>query len=153
MGGPIAFLRVFPYLSGAQLVALVQVMSRVFRPPTFPLLCNIWTAGLDAGLPPNPPPTLSLVPCALVVPRVVAWLTATSPQPVIASIRLPKGTDVRPPHTLGVGGDVVECPAGSGRFYGVRLVDDAHKGFPNEYRVAYCFQLTNQLISWPFPIP
>lgn len=33
-------------------------------------------------------------------------------------------------------GDVVEIPAGSGRFYVVTWVDDAAKGFTNEHRVA-----------------
>ncbi len=34
--------------------------------------------------------------------------------------------------------DVVECPAGSQRFYWVSYVDDVGKGFSNEHRLVMC---------------
>jgi hypothetical protein len=74
----------------------------------------------------------------------------------------PKQTDIR-------GGcvnyytDVVEVPSGTGRFYLVRTVDDAGKGFANEHRVAELSQFdgttaTNTgnswaVPAWPYPTP
>jgi hypothetical protein len=56
-------------------------------------------------------------------------------------LRVPALTDIRPT-------DQVECPQHSGRMYSVRWVEDAHKGFPNEYRVGLLEQT-----SQPFPLP
>lgn len=44
-------------------------------------------------------------------------------------LRLPPLSDIRPQ-------DQVEVPADTERLYLVRWVDDVHKGFENEYRVA-----------------
>lgn len=61
---------------------------------------------------------------------------------------LPKGTDIRST-VCGVAPDVVEVPAGTGRYYSVEMVDDVARGFANEYRFAMVLQLKN----WPAPIP
>lgn len=56
--------------------------------------------------------------------------------------------------------DVIECPAGSGRWYQVGSVDDIGKGFPNEHRCAILFKISEALLGapytglmWPAPIP
>lgn len=50
---------------------------------------------------------------------------------------LPALTDIRPEQKAGmVTADLVECPAGSLRFYFVAYVDDIGKGFSNEHRFA-----------------
>lgn len=59
---------------------------------------------------------------------------------------LPKGTDIRGPLQT-TGSDIVEAPAGSGRFYTVEFVDDVGKGFDNEHRLATLKQL-----SMPTPL-
>lgn len=55
--------------------------------------------------------------------------------------RFPRLTDIRP-------GDFLELPGGSGRTYSVQLVEDAHKGFVNEYRIAVI-----SIVTQPFPLP
>jgi hypothetical protein len=61
-------------------------------------------------------------------------------------LRLPAGTDVLAPVPWPIFAstyktDYVEVPKDSGRYYVVVYVEDAHKGFPNEYRVAFIRQL------------
>ena len=70
---------------------------------------------------------------------ITPGITAEWEPPIF--LRLPALTDIRP-------ADQIECPAGSGRLYSVRWVDDVHKGFVNEYRVAILEQ-----IFQPFPLP
>lgn len=72
---------------------------------------------------------------------------------------LPPGTDVRHELLTGVD-DVVECPAGSGRWYYVLFVEDVGKGFPNEFRMAEMAQISSHLdavqfagLFWPVPMP
>jgi hypothetical protein len=48
--------------------------------------------------------------------------------------------------------DLVEVPAGTGRFYRVQWVDDLGKGFDNEHRFALLLQ-TNTFSPWPIPMP
>lgn len=119
-----------------------------FFPPNFNLTCNIWN---DPNAPPSTP-SLGNVPCQLYFPKqdmidLTPGTTALWRAPIF--VRLPKLTDVRmdPAGTAAV--SQLECPAGSGRFYAVTQVDDAHKGFANEYRVAIC----QPVGPWPFPIP
>jgi hypothetical protein len=63
-------------------------------------------------------------------------------------VLLPSRTDVRDQLTSG-GTDVIECPAGTGRYYTVGLVDDVARGFDNEYRLAYVYRA----YVWTSPIP
>jgi len=68
-------------------------------------------------------------------------------------VLLPPHTDVRPALRSNVGGDYIEVPSGSGRFYVVYQVEDVMKGFPTEYRWAGCRQLwDDQGVPVP-PIP
>ena len=71
----------------------------------------------------------------------------------------PAGTDIRD-RSCGGDSDVVECPAGTGRWYAAGLVDDIGKGFDNEHRSVTLLKvgwfgdwLTRGLSAWPAPIP
>jgi hypothetical protein len=65
------------------------------------------------------------------------------------NLLVPALTDVRGPQDP-VGPDMVEVPAGSGRWYQVVFVDDIAKGFSNEHRTASIFAL---YASWTPPYP
>lgn len=137
--------------------------------PNFNLTCNIWHGAIawNGAFPVAKPagaPSLSPV-CQLYIPPLIyhgSWLVSyngvgnITPNhfdqiPII--LRLPKGTDVRSPqiwNAIASTTDAVECPAGSNRIYAVTLVEDLHKGFSNEYRIA--------LLAWvyyygAYPIP
>lgn len=81
-----------------------------------------------------------------------------------ATILLPRLTDVQPPNST-TNGDVLECPAGTGRYYFVVWVDDTGKGFANEHRYAYVVALQTPAMvglfgnpcgittAWPVPFP
>lgn len=74
------------------------------------------------------------------------------------SVLFPAGTDVRFYGAGGLTHDVLEVPAGSGRWYIVMDVDDVAKGFANEYRWAsVAKQVFPSFIAnwplWPAPIP
>ncbi len=80
---------------------------------------------------------------------------------VLMILLLPPLTDVRcamqaTPPVL----DLVDVPAGSGRWYGVAAVDDSGKGFPNEHRIAVLTPVWDGLpgggfagLFWPTPMP
>lgn len=77
----------------------------------------------------------------------------------IMSLLVPAGSDIRSLVNAAVQ-DVVECPAGSGRWYQVGGVDDIGKGFPNEHRCALLFQISEAMfgapyvgLAWPAPMP
>lgn len=68
-------------------------------------------------------------------------------------------TDIRDNACSGAS-DLVELPAGSGRWYFVVYVDDVAKGDPNEYRQAYIAKAYTSADPnylnfpyWPSPIP
>jgi hypothetical protein len=65
----------------------------------------------------------------------------------LMDLLLPPGVDVRGPLSATLA-DIVEVPAGSGRFYTVTFVDDIGKGFPNEHRCAVISQ-----VRVPTPLP
>jgi hypothetical protein len=75
------------------------------------------------------------------------------------SLLIPKLSDVRD-WSSGGQADMIECPAASGRWYQVAIVDDVGKGFSNEYRLVWMLQAYQQLdptrfagLQWPVPIP
>lgn len=125
--------------------------------PTFNLECNVWHA---AAYPPAPP-AIAGQPCALMHSKknpldlsVAYGITATPFYAYPMFLLLPALTDVRDQSVGGV--DVIECPAGSGRFYFVNNVDDVAKGYVNEYRVAVLLKWTTEdggPVDWPIPIP
>jgi len=114
--------------------------------PTFNLTCNIWF-----GAAPGPPiglPNLAAVPCQL---QLGERVPVQSNQLFCEYILLPKLTDVAatPRALLLPNADIVECPAGSLRYYVVMMVDDVGKGFANEYRQA----MVQHAAGWPVPTP
>lgn len=121
----------------------------MFTLPTFNLTVNIWR---HAAVPPPGLP-------AVVSQGNLAWGRRTAVPstggtgslgvPLMTmTLLLPPLTDVRGDPTAAAA-DVVECPAGSGRYYLVYFVDDLGKGFLNEHRGA----ILGQVLPWPAPIP
>ncbi len=129
--------------------------------PTFNLSCNVYTG-----------PWLTKVfrfasDCNLAwgrrvnTPSIEGSFIPGGNVTVLMNLLLPAGTDVRccmqaNPPVL----DIVEVPAGSGRWYGVAAVDDSGKGFSNEHRIAVLTPIFPALDSiqfagsqWPTPMP
>jgi hypothetical protein len=122
-----------------------------FRLPTFNLLCNISApiAPFNPSIPPMPYRIVGQA-CQLTFGRRVnvASTGGTTSVGVITqtmNLLLPALVDIRGPASIG-GFDMVEVPAGSGRFYQVVFVDDIGKGFANEHRTAGIF-------AFQFPVP
>lgn len=122
-------------------------MARCFvgppRAPTFNLTINCWQNFVGIFVvPPVALPTL-VTTAQLTLGDRVTFLSAISNNRYIL---VPKLTDLNWVRPL-FGSDYIECPAGSGRFYVVRDVDDVGKGFANEYR-----QVMVQVFAFPNPI-
>lgn len=128
-----------------------------FRVPAMPLLCDIWTGPWLGRIF-----RLGDVPCGLAVGRRVttgAYISLGSAYGPQMSLLVAAGTDVRDSGNA-TGYDMIEVPAASGRWYAVGYVDDAAKGFPNEFRFANLFKAceansppTWPGLDWPTPIP
>lgn len=130
--------------------------------PVFNLRCNIFTR----VAPPWTTPRLN-VECNLAFSRRAAVATNWWNQNefgILMYLLLPAGTDVR--DNSGFGGsaasaDIVEVPAGTGRFYLVSSVDDIGKGFANEHRCALITKAFADVggtgtfpgVLWPQPMP
>jgi hypothetical protein len=114
--------------------------------PTFNLLVNVWTAGTA---PPAAPRTTCMGNLAFgrrtgpVLPGVASSLM---------QLLVPAGTDIRDGVNGPPGRDLLEVPAGTGRYYQVNVVDDLGKGFANEHRVVLCSKFQG-FGNWPIPIP
>lgn len=106
-----------------------------FRPPAFPLTANIWHSGGVGGAYASPDLVLSanLSPGRRVL-TVPAVISSPGISPWFMELLVPMRSDVRASWNGGVS-DLVEVPAGSGRFYVVYAVDDVGRGFLNEYRI------------------
>lgn len=124
-----------------------------FTLPTFNLNVNIWRH--QGVSPPVGAPDVTAMGNLAAGRRIVSseW---TMGDPLVDAfyfhhedqLLLPKLTDIRGVNSV-TGTDAVECPAGSGRFYEVRWVYDAGKGFTNEHRVA----LMSQVPPFVDPLP
>lgn len=113
--------------------------------PTMNLFCNVWWGVPGPFVPPFGPPNLVGIPCQLEFPQH-SFIPANVPAWNMY-IKLPKLTNVMAPRNVPPGYDMIECPAGSARYYLTVMVDDVGKGFTNEYRMAVCTQVH------PFPQP
>lgn len=130
--------------------------------PTFNLTCNVYTNNGDWLTK----VFRSIISCQLrgpqQGPRVGSTLDfgfgGTGAVPLLL---LPSGADVRDLSVypaVSTSADLIEVPAGSGRWYTAWLVDDIAKGFPNEHRFAllskaYANGNTLHVPPWPIPIP
>src|SRR5262245_12597888 len=119
--------------------------------PTFNLTVNVWHYATWFG---NFPTTIPAADATFVENLALVKLHARS---FVIPIYLlcPALTDVRDEvHELrnSAHGDIVEVPAGSGRYYGVTQCDDIGKGFSNEHRCAMLTQAAPfnvVLPAWP----
>lgn len=131
----------------------------VFTVPSFPLPVDVYSGPWISR-------SLRLSTEGNLAPgrRVYTLPAGNDPGSFIATIAMyllvPAFTDVRDMSCGGVHPDVIECPAGSGRWYGVMVVDDAGKGFANEHRVVIMTKIFQTLngtdyngLVWPSPIP
>ena len=141
-------------------------MTWAFQPPVFNSTCNIWhdvqTFFYGSPVIPVSGPPDVVADCQLYVnPKMsgglggIPFYDFNDPRPEYVSywiswtaqimLRLPAGTDIRAKWPFRSYEtelhDVVEVPAGTGRYYVVFSVDDVHKGFTNEYRFANIGQL------------
>lgn len=125
--------------------------------PTFNLTANIFR--FSGGTYSNVGSTV----CNLAMGRRIGWQEyagdASTFYGLTPALLVPAGTDLRDT-SCQVNPDVVEVPAGSGRWYCCSCVDDIGKGFANEHRVAtlqkvgwYTPWTTWGFSAWPFPIP
>lgn len=115
--------------------------------PTFNLSCNIYTRPWNGTDPPR-----LVVDCQLRGQgnNFKAWAYSVTGFVGASWALFPPGTDLRDGFTTsGSNSDLVELPAGSGRFYGVGYVDDLGRGFPNEHR----FAILTKSIAYPWPVP
>jgi hypothetical protein len=126
--------------------------------PNFNLTCNIHS--VVAGVH-----TFRLgSPCNLALGRRTGLILGAGVQDngfdaLTPSLLLPALTDIRD-SSCGGEMDIVEVPAGTGRWYLVAGVDDIGKGFANEHRVATLFKTwgfpgngSGLTAPWPTPIP
>lgn len=128
-------------------------MPRTYSVPNFNLVCRIWReeVGSDATIWPRIVPARAAdITCPAQL--YTSQRTGGEQLHIFASgavfnpgagmrqlLRVPAGTPVSYPIAVGVGDerfDIVECPNGSGYLWLVTIALDAHKGFPNEYRLA-----------------
>lgn len=130
-----------------------------FALPNFNLLAAVWhNPGRVPNLYPAPSAT---IPCNLANGRVSHVLNsqqrliAQNTLGASASVLWPAHSDVRDA-SVGPNPDVVEIPAGSGRFYWIAFMDDIAKGFANEHRWTICpkvFTDGHFDYRWPLPVP
>lgn len=125
-----------------------------FVPPTYNLVCRVWSKGVNplANPPRNPAQSCQLRGPKETLGSALNYLGFTQVN-VSMYLLLPKGADLRDDQPTSTIGDTVECPSGTGRYYEVFCVDDVAKGFLNEYRVAYMGKATNPALIWPVPYP
>lgn len=121
-----------------------------FGLPNFNMTVNIWNFPNTPGFAPDHTPLANLAYGRRVNSGNADFPTSGN---LLMTLLLPPGTDIRNEAANGVGNrDVVEAPAGTGRFYLVIDVDDSGKGFPNEHRCAILLATPNFGL-WPTPIP
>lgn len=109
-----------------------------YRLPQFPLSCNIWRYSNWAGtIPP-----VNMPDNAQFVNLIPGRRNFDSVVNLTSYLLLPFGTDIRFSENgiwtgrLPTNPDLVECPAGSGRYYTVWDVETSGGGFANEHIVA-----------------
>jgi len=129
-----------------------------FTLPDFNLTCDIYTGPWTSKVL-RLSTDCNLAQGRRVVPVWIFEVVAPTVYTLSTQLLLPAGTDVRD-GSCGGQPDLVDVPAGSGRWYSVMTVDDMGKGFPNEYRLAILHKIFEQMnpvlfpgANWPTPIP
>jgi hypothetical protein len=126
-----------------------------FALPTFNLTCNIETCPVpNVPSVPTGPYRITGAVCNLAWGRRVNMASVSSvinlaPPTLCMTLLLSARQDVRGPQDT-VSKDMLEVPAGSGRWYSVEGVDDVGKGFMNEHRAAVLLALPG---GWTAPYP
>lgn len=105
-----------------------------YRLPTFNVRAYVWRG--PQTIPPVGSP--ALYPFGNLTPGRRVTLLTPSGTPVMYLL-LPMGTDIRS-DVMGGSADVVEVPAGTGRYYDVLWVDNVATGFSNEHVLAVLAQ-------------
>jgi len=129
-----------------------------FSLPDFNLLCDVYSGPFVTKVL-----RLADVPCNLALGRRVQQQTQDYGAGLFGGanpcLLLPPLTDVRDASQGIPDQDLVEVPKGSGRWYGVNVVDDVAKGFSNEYRIAALYKAFGALdpakfgtLLWPTPM-
>jgi len=130
-----------------------------FSLPTFNLSVNLWRTPTVVT---DPPTSTFMANLAYGKRHAMQHETDESAfSTIIMMLLCPPATDIWQDGDIGTISDVVEVPAGSGRFYAVTSVDDAGKGFPNEHRNATLVQFASVIAgitgnpwmvpNWPGP--
>lgn len=120
----------------------------IYHLPVFNLTVNIWRNQSDVGV--HPPDVVTLGNLAW-GRRVNVPAVGAADAYGVMTLLLPALTDIRDNPLSPANADFVEVPAGSGRIYGVIVVDDMGKGFANEHRAAVIQKTSG--FPWPNPIP
>jgi hypothetical protein len=122
-----------------------------YQLPTFNLDVRLWRwVNWNLGVPPTAPPDL-LFKGQLRLFRTAFMSPNPSSAPVRVALLVAKGTAIQGRYgwfTPTNVPDLVEVPAGTGRYYTVAAVDDVARGFSNEYRFCRLEQNTA-----PIPLP
>jgi hypothetical protein len=133
-----------------------------FTVPTFNLTCNVFTGPwLTKSL------RIADLGCNLAIGRRAQQLgndyfifsVGGAEFGLTAFLLVPAGSDVRS-QSNGLVEDIVEVPAGSGRWYQCPAWEDMAKGFANEYRMVALAKIWQALeptllagCIWPVPTP
>lgn len=121
-----------------------KVSNVAFRLPNFNLTVNVWT---DPNAPGAGPPDVVTTGNLCIGLRHYG---VTAGNNFIMYLLFPMGVDIRDNlNGPGVAGDIVECPAGTLRYYRVEFVESVARGFANEHRYA----MLSRLGAWPVPLP
>jgi hypothetical protein len=132
-----------------------------FSVPTFNLVCDVYSGPWSGKVL-----RIHHLPCNLAFGRRVQqsflddWFQVpTSGLSLQMGLLVPALTDLRDPFQS-FAPDVIECPAGSQRWYGLLAYDDVAKGFSNEYRFAIIVKIGQVIdatqysgLFWPTPAP
>jgi len=135
----------------ASIVVLIKgVRSLMYTLPAFNLTVNIWHWPHDRFTdPPDLVTTGNLAWGKRTASSTSNDFTFTGFGKLCPILLCPQRTDIRSQEKTGVVNDVVEVPAGTGRFYEVIYVEDLGRGFANEHRGA----MISPTGGWPTPIP
>jgi len=121
-----------------------------FRVPTMPSFCDVYDNPGPFTMP-SIPPRSSAVQCQLRYLKTVQGLANRQTYNCSVMLLLVLATeDIRMynPTRAITGGDWIEVPAGSGRYYEVQSVDQIARDFANEHRAAILISRNDIIGAW-----